>query len=286
MQTNQGTLTSSDGLGLFYQAWLPDDAPKAAIVAIHGAGDHGSRFAWLAERLAGSGYAIYAPDLRGHGRSQGQRGFIRRWSEYDSDLRATIDHVRDQDGQAPLFLMGHSLGGLLVLEYATRRADGLAGVAAISPGLRPQFPRWKVALARVLTKMMPRLRLDAGFDIDGLSRDLEVMREHHADTLRWSKGSIRLGTEVLDTVGWLFAHANELSVPVCLFHGTADRLVPPDGTRDFFARLGAADKQLREYEGGYHIPWLDTNREELLADLQGWLADHLPEGEPSSPRTN
>lgn len=273
-------VSGAGDLPLFYQTWSPSRQPTCVVIGIHGVCDHSDRFTWLAQRLAEAGCTFYGPDLRGHGRSGGTRGYIRRWSEFDGDLAALVHLVKKQEGDIPCFLMGHSMGGILVLDYAIDHPEEFAGVVGISPGLRPNLAPWKVAVARLLTPVLPGLALDPGLDLTGTSRDRAVVQQHVDDRLRWKKGSIRLGTETLAAIDRVFAHAHELSIPVCLFHGTGDVIASPEGSRALFERLRTADRRFREYEGGYHVPWLDTNQEEFCADLLKWLADHLQQQVP------
>lgn len=276
MQHEQGAFRGAGDLELFYQRWRPEGAVRAALVLVHGLHDHSDRFLPIVERLVPGGYAIYGLDARGHGRSPGRRGHVNRWSEYREDLGALYSLTRAAEPDAPLFVMGHSLGGATVLEYALRQPAGLSGVIAVNPAIIAQLPPVKVAVGRLLSGIWPSLSMDPGLDFSGLSRIPEVVAAHRTDPLRYHRATVRLGTEFFAVADWIQAHAHELQVPLCLFHGTADRITSPEGSREFFRRVALADKELKEYAGGYHVPFHDINQAEFLADLEGWLDRHTP----------
>jgi alpha-beta hydrolase superfamily lysophospholipase len=276
MQHQQGTFRTADGLELFYQVWRPKGGARAAMAGVHGVQDHSDRFLPIAQYLVPRGYALYTYDLRGHARSGGRRGHINRWDEYREDTGTFLRVVAGAESGLPLFLAGHSMGGAIALEYALRHPQGLAGVVAISPGLLFKLSPALEKAARVLSRVWPTLAMKPGLDLTAISRDPEAVKAHQTDPLRIEVGSARLGTEYWAALDWMMAHARDLQVPLLMFHGTADRLALPEGSRQFFEQAGFADKEFKWYEGGYHVPHWDTNRDEFLADLERWLERHMP----------
>src|SRR3954469_23383998 len=274
----EGRFTGSAGARLFYQAWVPDPGrPRAVLVNLHGLGDHSNLYPNLASRVPAAGIPLYAYDMRGNGRSPGQRAYLRGWHEYRDDLHAFLLKVTEWQPGTPLFLLGNSLGGLVVLEYALHHADGLAGVIAAAPPLgRLGVPPILMALGRFFSRVVPRFSLRVGMDLTGLARDPAVVQAVLEDPLFHRRGTARLSTEVTSAIARVQSQAETFSVPLLILHGSADRMVPPDGSREFFSRLRQPDREFREYPGAYHRLFEDLDAEAGLPDVARWLDAHLP----------
>jgi acylglycerol lipase len=263
------------GVRLFCRESRPS-IERAILVSLHGLGDHSGLYPMVAEALVPQGVAVVAPDLRGNGRSPGQRGYIGAWSDLREDLRHLVTRVRVGRPELPLFLLGNSLGGLVVLDYVLRHPDGIRGVIAVAPPLGALgVPAPLLALGRVLSRVWPRFSLETGMDLSGLARNPAVVERVLEDPLFHRRGTARLSTEVTATIARLHAEAPRFPVPLLVLHGGADRMVPPDGSRRFVSRVGHADKQLIEYPGAYHALLADTGGERVLADIGDWLGARL-----------
>ena len=263
------------GTRLYCRSWLPP-APRAALIALHGLGDHSGLYPMIGEALARRGVTVLTPDLRGNGRSPGQRGYIDAWGDLRQDLGRLVERTQAEAPGRPLYLLGMSLGGLVVLDYALHHPDGLRGVIALSPPLGALgVPAPLLALGRVLSRVWPRFSLETGMDLTGLSRDAAVVERVRTDPLFHRRGTARLSTEVTDTITRLQAEAGRFAVPLLIQHGAADRMVPPDGSRRFVARVGHPDRRLIEYPGAYHALLADLDGERVLADLAGWMFERL-----------
>jgi alpha-beta hydrolase superfamily lysophospholipase len=270
------SFTGAAGVRLFRRRWRPAATPRAVVANIHGLGDHSGLYSTLVEHLLARGFAVHAPDLRGNGRSPGRRAYVGRWEEFREDLRRFLDVVRDEEPGRPLFLLGNSLGGLIVLEYALHHPDGLRGVIAASPPLgRLGVPAPLLALGRVLSRVWPTFSLQTGMDLGGLARDPAVAEAVLADPHFHRYGTARLSTEVVAAITRVQAAAPKFPLPLLLLHGSADRMVHPDGTRRFAAAAGQADVRLIEYPEGYHVLFADLDREQVLGDLIKWIDDRL-----------
>jgi alpha-beta hydrolase superfamily lysophospholipase len=218
------------------------------------------------------GFEIFAPDLRGNGRSPGQRAYLGAWSEFREDLRRLVIRVRAEHPAIPLFLLGNSLGGLVALDYALHHPQGVRGVISVSAPLgNLGVPRPLMALGRVLSRWWPRFSLDTGMDLSGLARDPEVAARVLRDPLFHRKGTARLSTEVTATIERVHAGAPSFPVPVLVLHGAADRMVPPEGSRRFVAGGGQPDRGLIEYPEGYHALLADTDGRRVLEDIVQWM---------------
>jgi alpha-beta hydrolase superfamily lysophospholipase len=256
---------------LFCRHWPAADA-RATLVALHGLGDHSGLYPMLGEALTARGIEVFQPDLRGNGRSGGQRGYIEGWADLRADLAALVSQVRAEGRTPPLFVLGMSLGGLVALDYALQYPEGLRGVIAMSPPLGELgVPAALLALGRVLSRVWPRFSLETGMDLSGLSRDPTVVARILADPLFHRRGTARLSTEVTRTIDRLQRAAAEFPVPVLVQHGTADRMVLPEGSRQFVAHVGHPDHRLIEYDGAYHALLADLDGERVLADLGDWI---------------
>jgi alpha-beta hydrolase superfamily lysophospholipase len=273
----EGRFTASAGTRLFYQAWIPDlGRPRAVLVNLHGLGDHSNLYPNLASRVPAAGIPLYAYDMRGNGRSPGQRAYLRGWHEYRDDLHAFLLKVTEWQPGTPLFLLGNSLGGLVVLEYALHHADGLAGVIAAAPPLGSLgVPPMLMALGRFFSRVVPRFSLRVGMDLTGLARDPAVVQAVLADPLFHRRGTARLSTEVTAAIERVQAQAAALAIPILILHGSADRMVLPDGSRELFTKVRSVGSQLKEYPETYHGLFADLNAEEVIGDLLAWIDARL-----------
>lgn len=278
-----GRLRTADGLELASYRW-PADAraapPRATVALLHGLAEHAGRYAPLAARLNAAGIDLLAIDLRGHGRSPGKRAWVARFDEYLDDADALVAEAAR--APMPLFLMGHSMGGAIAALYAIERAPArgrtLAGLVLSSPALAPgrDVPRWMLALSRVISRVwptFPAIRIDAAL----LSRDADVVAANRADPLvHHGPVPARTGAEILDAMARIERGRDTLRVPVLVYHGTADKLTEPDGSRTFGARVGSADRTLTLYEGGFHETMNDIERERVIDALIGWIDARVP----------
>lgn len=276
MKHSEGSFRGASELELYYQCWRPAEHPRAVIAIVPGLGDHSGRYTNVCGYFLPRGYAIYAFDTRGNGRSPGQRGYVSEWGEFREDLGSFLAFIHDREPRAPLFLLGESLGAVMALEYCLRRPQALSGVICAAPplgevGISPFL--WM--LAHLLNRVWPRFSVTTGLDNSNLSRDPERGEEFERDPLTHNRGTARLAIELRRAVEWIHAHAADLGVPLLILHGTADRIASSQGSRDFIGKVRFVDSELREYEGGYHEPYADINKDEVLAYTEQWLERHL-----------
>ncbi len=280
MEHKTGTFQGAGGLELYYQSWKPDPEieRRAALVIVHGLGEHSGRYRNVVEELLPRGIVVYGFDLRGHGRSAGQRGHINAWSDIGQDLDAFFSLVIQEEGELPRFLMGHSLGGLIVLEYTLRRGKDAAyqGVIASGPGLSTDgLSPMLVKISSFLSRVWPTISMPSGLEVPGISRDPAVVQAYQEDPLVHGKVTPRGAVGGFAAVEWTLDHAADWSLPLLIVHGSADRLVPAKASACFFEQLPIDDKERIEYENGYHEPHNDVNHAQVTADLARWLEEHL-----------
>ncbi len=275
----KGTFQGTNRLELYYQCWHPQALARAVLVIVHGHGGHSGIFTRMSEYLIERNYIVYSFDLRGHGRSPGQRGYINNWAEFRVDLKAFLNLVRTKEPDLSLFLIGQSMGGTIALDYVLREPNQLQGLILMSPALGTLgVAHWKLFIGKMLSRILPHFALDTGIDLSAGSRDPEVVAAFAQDLLRHSQGTARLATELLKTIDWINVHATELQVPLLILHGGADRVTLPESSRIFFERLTLTDKERREYPGSYHELNNDLNYQEVLVDMEDWIDRHLKKG--------
>jgi alpha-beta hydrolase superfamily lysophospholipase len=288
-----GTFKGCDGLNLYYQSWHPKHQSQAVVVLIHGLGGHSGLFEHVVQYLVAQSYDVYSFDLRGHGRSPGQRGYVHAWSEFREDLKAFLRLIHTQRSHCPRILWGHSMGGTIVLDYGLRLnqfaenpTEKVQGLIVTAPALgRIRVSPLKLALGRSLSSVMPRFSLKLGIRNGLASRDPHITAIYAQDTLRHAYGSARLATEFFATVNWIYKHANELSVPLLIMHGSADQIALPEASRTFFQRVIFPDKEHYEYPGNFHDLYVDTDYREIFTNLKDWLERHLVGVEHCQPLT-
>ena len=275
MKYQQGNFSGVGEINLYYQSWHPEGHNRAVLVIIHGLGVHSGIFSNLVEFLVARNFSVYGFDLRGHGKSQGQRGYINSWSEFREDLKAFLELVKTKERDRTLFIAGQSLGGTIVLDYALHYPNGLQGLITLSPALGVSISPIKLTIGRILSRFYPRFTLDTGIDLTTGSRDPQVVAGYAEDALRHTKGSARLATEFLQTVTWIKTNAAKLQLPILVLHGGADQVTLPETSRLLFTQVASADKELREYPESYHELHNDLNYQEVLTDMGNWLEHHL-----------
>ncbi|WP_414575109.1 lysophospholipase [Anabaena sp. CCY 9402-a] len=276
---NQSVFLGVGGLKLYYQSWFPEGKVKAVLVIVHGLGGHSDKYSHIVEHLVPKHYAIYSLDLRGHGRSPGRRGHINAWADFREDLRAFLQLIPTQQPQVPVFLLGHSLGAVIVLDYVLRypqEGSTLQGVIALAPAIgKVGVSKFRLLVGRLMSKVWPSFTLNTGLDLAAASRDEKVLVAYTQDSLRHTRASARLATEYFATVAWIYDHAPEWQVPLLILHGGADRVALPEGGEIFYQLVASLDKLRIEYPGAYHELQDDLNYQEVLTDLETWLEKHL-----------
>ena len=274
MRFTEGPRTTPDGATLWLRAWEPVGRPYAAGVLVHGLGEHAGRYGHVGERFADASLALFAFDLRGHGRSSGPRGDTRFGPALDDVSRRLEDAAAAADG-APTFLYGHSLGALIVLTHLLRRRPAVRAAVASAPPLRNALRRQraKVALSRLAGPLLPWLALPTGLDPADLSSDPAVAEAYRRDPLVHDRASLGFAKDALAATTAV-DEGLAPEVPLLVVHGDADAIAYVEGSRGLCRRLGGR-ATLRVYEGLRHEPHNEPERERVLDDVVGWLVAAL-----------
>ncbi len=265
---------SPDGLQLHENRWLPEADPAAVVVLIHGFVEHSGRYAEVAAELNRHGYAVCAMDLRGHGKSEGPRIFVRRFDDYLADVELFLGRVREREPDKPRFLFGHSMGGTIAALLAATRSPDVRGLVLSAPACQiggRVFPLLR-QLAGLISRLCPRLRV-VRFDFSRVSRDPEVVAGMRSDPLVFhGRFPARTGAEILRAAGRLRSRMEEIELPFLVMHGTADLVADAQGSRELRARARSTDKTLKVYEGLHHDLLHEPEKKQVTADLIEWLA--------------
>ena len=263
------------GIELYWQGWLPDGDAKGVVFIAHGLAEHGGRYAHVGEAMANRGYAAYAIDHRGHGKSGGKRTQIDSIGQTVADLHAFMAVMRDHHPNVPVFLLGHSMGGAIAYAYALEHQPQLAGLILSAPALVIEDVN---PVTMAMGKLLSRLAPSAGVvQLDGtaVSRDPAVVKAYDDDPLNYrGKVAARTAAELVALADSAPDRLPEISLPVLVFQGTADRLVPAKAALLVHEKVSSADKTLKLYEGLYHETMNEPEQGDVIGAVIDWLDAH------------
>jgi len=278
--TREGTTMTEElirGTGglLFVRTWRPAGKARGVVAIIPGFNSHSGHYLWVAGQLAASGLAVYAVDLRGRGKSDGERFYIDSMSEYQSDVAALMKLARSREPGLPVFILGHSAGGVIASVYTLDNQAQLAGLICESFAFKVPPPNFVLAIIKGLSYIAPRFRVlrlkNAQF-----SRDPKVVQALNTDPL------IANEVQPTKTVAELVRGTERLrrefpliTLPVLIMHGTLDATTVPSGSQFFYDTAGSADKKLTLYKGHFHDLLNDTGKEKVMADITTWIGERL-----------
>ncbi len=276
MKTFESEWADAQGLKFYSKGWEPDGKPKATVALVHGLGEHIGRFAYVGEAFSNAGYALMGFDLRGHGRSEGQRGHTPSFEAYMRDIDLLLEHVHAHFPGLPTFLYGHSMGGILVLAYTLQRKPKLVGVIASSPGLHNALEQQTVKLltTRILGSLVPTMSLSSGLNTSVLSHDPEIERAYRSDPLVHDRVTVGWGKAMLAATRWTLAHAAEFPLPLLLVQGTADTIAFPSSSEEYAAALDER-ATLVLWKDLYHETHNELNKREVLQTTIRWMDGRL-----------
>ena len=276
MQQKEGTLKSTHNTNLYWRSWLPDDKPKAVILVAHGLAEHISRYHNLVNHVVPRGYAIYGVDHDGHGKSDGRKGYVERFKVFLDDYKKFYDFISQENPGVKMFLLGHSMGGLLAVAYALEHQKDFAGLVVSAPLLKPgdSITPATITMARIVSVLAPKMGV-AVLDSTYLCRDKAVVEAYDKDPLVY-RGKIcaRLGAEMFDTMNKVQPLLSTITIPVLILQGSADQLVNPAGGKMLYENVGSKDKTYKVYKGFYHEIFNEPDRDKVFADLDAWLDSH------------
>ncbi|MCX5497418.1 lysophospholipase [Kaistia dalseonensis] len=271
----EGLFQGAGGLNIAYRAWQPSTSPRAVVVIVPGFNSHSGQYLWVAEQLTALGLAVYSVDLRGRGKSDGERFYVESFADYVSDVEGLMAIVKAEQPGRPVYMLGHSAGGVVACIYTLEHQAELAGLICESFAHQVPAPDFALAVLKGLSYVAPHAHVLKLNNAD-FSRDPAVVASMDADPL------IAHETQPTKTVAEMVRADERLKVefplitlPVLILHGTADKATKPSGSQLFFDTAGSSDKTLELYEGHYHDLLNDVGKEIVMADIAAWLEERL-----------
>ncbi len=258
---------------IFYQVWLPDGGVKAVLPIVHGLGDHSGRYMNVVNHFVPLGYVVYGVDQPGHGKSEGPREFVERFDDFSDTLTAYLDMVREWQPGKPVFLLSHSIGGLIAAYYLLDHQAEFQGAVFSAPVVKvaSHVSQMTVIMGRVLSVLAPMAGV-LPLDPSTLSRDPDVVNAYINDPLVFhGKTSARLSAEMLRALTRVSAETEKITLPFLAMQGGDDHLVDPDGAEILYNKAGSKDKTLKIYEGLYHEIFNEPEHTQVLRDVERWL---------------
>ena len=277
MKHKEGKFKGLKGFDLYYQCWLPDKSLKAVLLVAHGLAEHSWRYKNLVNYFVPKDYAVYALDHRGHGKSDGVRCYVDRFSDYLADFKTFFDMVRKEHKGAKIFLVGHSMGATIATAYAIEHQKELDGLIVSGASLVASSSVSPVllAMAGIISALAPKMGVTV-LDASTISRDQAVVDAYVNDPLVF-RGKIpaRMGAELAKMWKTLPAQMSKIKLPLLIMQGTADRLANPESSKLLYKRAGSKDKTLKLYDGFYHEIFNEPEHKQVMADMEAWLAKHI-----------
>lgn len=273
----QEQFESVGGCRIFSRSWRPETgSPRGVVVLVHGFNSHSGYYTWVAEQFVAHGLAVYALDLRGRGQSDGERFFVQKFDDYVSDVDGMVQIAKSREPGLPVFLLGHSAGGVVSCIYALEHQAELAGLICESFAHQVPAPDFALAVLKGLSHLAPHAHV-LKLPNEAFSRDPAVVQAMNDDPL------IAHEVQPTQTVAEM-VRADErlkqefplITLPLFILHGTLDKATKPSGSQFFYDTAGASDKTLKLYEGHFHDLLNDVGKEDVLADIQSWIDARLP----------
>jgi alpha-beta hydrolase superfamily lysophospholipase len=276
VNTSDDRIKGAGGLQLFVRSWRPNGKARAVVAIIPGFNSHSAYYTWAGEQLASNGLATYAVDLHGRGLSDGERFYVEKFADYVTDAAALVNHVKDHEPELPVFMLGHSAGGVVACTYTLDHPGELAGLICQSFAHEIPAPDFVLAVFKGVSHLAPHAHI---FHLKNeiFSRDPKAVEAMNNDPL------IAHETQPTKTLAEM-VRADErlkkefplITLPVLIMHGTADQATKPSGSRRFFEMAGSQNKALKLYEGYFHDLLNDVGKDLVMADIRSWIDEHLP----------
>lgn len=272
---NEERVETAGGLKITVRSWRPEAKARGVVAIVHGVKSHSGYYGWAAEQLVGSGLAVYALDLHGRGKSDGDRLYLEKIDDYLDDVDTLVTLAGLREPGLPVFLLGHSAGGVISCVYALEHQAKLAGLICESFAFQVAAPDVVVAIVKLLSRVAPHLPV-LNLKNQDFSRDPKVVQAMDDDPLvaREVQPSHTVA-ELVRATERLEREFPRITLPVLILHGTSDKVTRPSGSKLFYDRAGSTDKTLRLYEGHAHDLLNDLDKQVVMEDIKGWMNAHL-----------
>jgi acylglycerol lipase len=280
MEHIEGNFKGVRDINIYYQAWLPEGeakgGSKAVLLVVHGLGEHSGRYMNVVDHFIPLGYAVYGLDHIGHGKSEGKREIVARFEDFTDTLTIFYRMVTGWQPGKPVFLLGHSMGGLIATYYLLDHQADFKGAVISAPAIKigDSISTLTITLGKILSKLAPGMGL-LSLDFNTISRDPHVVTAYANDPLVFhGKTPARLAAELLKGMLRVEAEVGKITLPFIALQGSQDKLVDPRGAQMLYDRAGSTDKTIKIYEGLYHEVFNEPERGRVLGDVETWLAAH------------
>ena len=279
-----GGFEGVEGVKIFTREWQPADKPHGVVVISHGLNAHSGLYEWAAQQFTSNGLAVYALDHRGRGRSEGERFFVKKFADWTKDLATLINIVKAREPGQPVFLLGHSAGGVIACSYALEHQDEIAGLICEDFAYQVPAPDVALAIIKGVSHVAPHAHV-LKLKNEDFSRDPAVVAALNADPLIANESQpSETVAELVRADEVLKRSFGQITLPLLILHGTADKVTKPSGSKEFYERAGSSDKTLKLYEGHFHDLLADVGKQQVMADIQTWIDAHLGTEIPRSQR--
>jgi acylglycerol lipase len=271
----ESAFTGRDGLKIFTRSWQPEGKVRGVMVIIHGFNSHSGQYLWAADQFTMKGLAVYALDLRGRGRSEGERFYVEKMNGFTDDVQTLVTQAKAENPDLPVFMLGHSAGGVTACVYALENQSEIDGLICESFACELPVPDLVLTFLKGLSYITPHTHVFSLKNAD-FTRDAEVVEEMNNDVLiKGESQPAQTAKTLLNAAERLKQEFPLITLPVLILHGTSDRATKPSGSKRFYEQAGSKDKTLRLYEGHYHDLLNDLDKEVVMADIQNWIDERI-----------
>jgi acylglycerol lipase len=271
----ESSFEGAGGLKIFTRSWLPEGKARGAVVIVHGFNSHSGYYQWTAEQFAANDLAVYALDLRGRGKSEGERFYVEKFAEYVNDVAAFVKTAKSVNPELPVFLLGHSAGGVISCLYALEHQSEIAGLICESFAFQLPAPDFALAVFKGLSYIAPHFQV-LKLKNEDFSRDSAVINKMNSDPLIADESQpLETLAEMVRADERLKKEFPSITLPLLILHGTADKATKPGGSQFFYEAAGSREKTLKLYEGHYHDLLNDQKKETVMADIQKWINQRI-----------
>jgi len=272
----EGNFKGARNCSIYYQAWLPEGDVKAVLFVVHGLGEHSGRYMNVVNHFVPLGYAVYGLDHIGHGKTEGAKEIIERFEDFTQTLTVYYNMVASWQAGKPIFMLGHSMGGLIATHYLLDYQANFRGAVISAPSVKvsDSISPATVTMGKILSVLAPKVGVLA-LDASAISRDPQVVAAYVNDPLVFhGKTPARLAAEMLKAMQRVTAEVSKITLPFIVLQGAEDKLVDPAGAQMLYDQASSKDKTIKIYEGLYHEVFNEPERDHVLADVENWLAAH------------
>lgn len=273
---NESSFEGVGGLNIHTRSWQPEGKPRGVMILVHGFNAHSGYMVWPGEQFAANGLASYALDLRGRGKSEGERFYVEEFSDYLGDVDKLVGIARSENPGLPIYVLGHSAGGVIATSYVFEHQSEIAGLVCESFAYDVGLPHLVQLALQGVSHLAPHLHVFSLNNAD-FSRDPEAVAAMNNDPLITKESQpAETASEMLKAADRLTENFTKFTVPVLIIHGTDDKATRPAGSQYFYDHAASTDKTLKLYEGHYHDLLNDVDKELVMADIQNWIDERVP----------